>query len=443
MKYILPALFLLPVSLTAQSLNSTVPNDTHYNDQWALKNNGSFNLSTAKAGADIEMEPAWNIEQGDTSIIVAIIDTGCKLDHPDLGGRIWINYKEIANNSIDDDNNGYVDDRMGWDFINSDNNPTDDHGHGTNIAGIIGAKSNNALGVTGIDWNCKLMILKATDNTNTGTFQALTDAVNYAVNNGARVINMSMAAPVTATNLQMAIVNAAFKNVVVVASMGNYDSFGLTNYPAGYPGVIAVGSTDPDDTRSDPFSWGNNSQSNTGSYISVVAPGNYIYGLDWQSNTDYSQYWSGTSQAAPHVSGIASLLLAQNPSLTNPQVKTIIQNTAEDQVGDLSEDTPGWDKYYGYGRVNAYKALQMAAGVRNYHAENNWSVYPNPSSGTFYINSSKTIDEITVIDLAGRKAVQLHPSANNCPLNLETPGIYFLRVTSGKEISTQKLVVTH
>jgi len=146
------------------------PNDTYYNRQWGLKNDGTFSASPAIAGADISMEQGWAIEQGDTSIIVGIIDTGCKLDHPDLQGRIWTNYKEIAGNGVDEGNNGYIDDSRGWDFAYNDNNPADDYGHGSNVVGIIGAKGNNNLGFAGVDWNCKLMILKGLNKENWGYY---------------------------------------------------------------------------------------------------------------------------------------------------------------------------------------------------------------------------------------------------------------------------------
>jgi subtilisin family serine protease len=131
-------------------------------------------------------------------------------------------------------------------------------------------------------------------------------------------------------------------------------------YPAACRHVIAVGATNPDDTRSAPFFWDKSSGSNYGKHITVVAPGNFIYGIDPEG---YDTYWGGTSQAAPYVSGLAALLIAQDPSRTADEIIDIIKNTADDGVGNPSEDKPGWDQYYGYGRINAYKALSFGASV--------------------------------------------------------------------------------
>lgn len=334
------------------------PNDQYFSRQWALSNNGTFTLSQATPGADIKMKSAWDIEQGDTNIVVAIIDSGNKLDHPEFSGRIWTNKNEIPNNLIDDDLNGYVDDFYGWDFVNSDNMPTDDLGHGTCVAGIIGANANNSIGYAGVDWNCKLMNLKVLNASNTGYYSAFADAVYYAVHQGAKVINMSLGGSSVSTTFSNAVNYALENGVTVVACMMNTNS-SVSFYPAAYPGVIAVGSTNSNDKRSVPFFWSTSSGSNYGNHISVVAPGNYIYAINHLSNTNYNTYWGGTSQATPYVAGLASLLLSQNKSRNPAQIKSIIETTAEDKVGDPLEDITGWDPYYGHGRINAYQALLL------------------------------------------------------------------------------------
>jgi subtilisin family serine protease len=335
---------------------SITPNDAQFIKQWGLYNNGTFSYSPATSGADIDMKNAWTITQGDTNVIVGIIDSGTKLDHPEFSGRLWVNSQEIPNNGIDDDGNGYIDDKNGWNFVSSSNNPTDDNGHGTNVAGIIGANGNNGIGYAGVDWNCKIMTLKVLGYNNQGWDSDVITSVYYAVDNGARVVNMSLASNTFSMLYQEAIDYAVNNNVLVITAMGNDNTF-YKRYPAAYNGVIAVGATSPNDTRANPFQWGGGS--NYGDHISVCAPGNYIFGLHYSLNTNYNYYYSGTSQAAPHVAGLASLLLAQDPTRTVEDIKMIIESTADDGVGLTLEDKKFWDPYYGFGRINAYQALSV------------------------------------------------------------------------------------
>jgi len=429
---------------TLGGVSGTKPDDQYYYRQWALNNDGTFPLSPSKAGADMEMENAWNIELGDSNIVVAFIDTGVKFTHPELAGRTWHNYNEIPGNGIDDDTNGYIDDVKGWDFAYSDNDPTDGHGHGTNVAGIVGANGNNSIGLAGVDWNCKLMILKAFDDYGGGSQSMWASAVYYAVDNGARVINMSFGTTNPTTTFQDAIKYAFNNNVVLVACMMNTNS-NTVFFPAGFPGVIAVGSTNPDDTRSHPFPWGSTSGSNFGSHISVVAPGNYIFSLDYQSNTNYSVYYSGTSQATAHVSGLASLLLAQDPGRTPAQVKSIIEITAEDTVGDPVEDTPGWDQYYGYGRINAFNALYLITGINPVNSRNQSSfVFPNPTSGKITIEFYKFAfpGHLSILNLNGQELLRnaiFDPETKLDISNLPS-GIYIYRINNGKEVISGTLV---
>lgn len=372
-------------------VQGVAPNDALYSRQWGLKNDGSFTFSAARAGADIKMEDAWAITRGDSTVTVAIIDSGCKLDHPEFAGRIWRNRQEIANNGLDDDQNGYVDDVRGWNFVSATNDPTDDNGHGTNVVGIVGASGNNGLGYAGVNWGCKLMICKGLNAQNSGLYSAWTSGIYYAVDNGARVINMSMGGVSRSQAMQDAVTYANQRGVAVVVSMMNNND-AVVYYPAGATGVIAVGSTNPDDTRSNPFSWSPTSGSSYGPHISVVAPGNYIFGLNHQSNTNYNTYWGGTSQAAPHVTGLASLMLTLRPQLTPAQVKTILQNTADDRVGNFAEDAVGWDQYYGYGRINAPRALSaiVTSNVPAKATAAGLQLFPNPAHGAVTVRVTDT-----------------------------------------------------
>lgn len=335
---------------------TTAPNDEFFSRQWGLNNDGSIRTTSerpGRKGADMNVLNGWDIETGSEGIIVAILDSGTKLDHPDLSGRIWVNYQETKNGR-DDDGNGFIDDINGYNFSYDNPNVRDDGGHGTNISGTIGASTNNALGYAGIDQRCKLMICKNLDEENLGEYSWWAASLYYAANNGAKVINMSEGGYDYSKTLENAINFAYDAGCLIVASMmnkNNNDQY----YPAAFKNVLAVGATDTDDRRCREFTWGGGS--NWGPHIAVIAPGNKIYGLDYKDNYNYDVYWSGTSQATAYVSGIASLLLSQDPGRTNKQLREIITSTAVDQIGDSREDIPGWDQYYGYGRVDLYEAL--------------------------------------------------------------------------------------
>jgi subtilisin family serine protease len=335
---------------------SEKPNDEFFRKQWALDNDGRIKTTggrTGKPGADMNVLNAWTVATGSEDVIVAILDSGAKVDHPDLNARIWINSEETKNGR-DDDGNGYIDDIYGYNFAYDNPNVKDDGGHGTNISGTVGAHTNNSIGYAGIDQKCKLMICKNLDDENLGEYSWWSASLYYAANNGARVINMSEGGYDYSKTLENAISYAYDAGCLIVASMMNKNNSD-TYYPASFKNVMAVGATDTDDSRCREFTWGGGS--NWGKHISVTAPGNRIYGLDYKDNFNYDVYWSGTSQATAYVSGIASILIGQNPSRTNKEIKEIITKTAVDQCGDPREDKQGWDQYYGYGRVDLYEAL--------------------------------------------------------------------------------------
>lgn len=332
------------------------PNDLFFNRQWALSNSGQMRTTTGKSGkkgADMNVLKAWEIETGSDDVIIAILDSGVKLDHPDLYGRIWVNKKE-SKNGKDDDANGYIDDIYGYNFAYENSNVRDDLGHGTNITGTIGASTNNVIGYAGIDQSSQLMICKNISYENSGEYSWWAESIIYAVNNGAMIINMSEGGYDYSETLESAVRYATDAGCLIVASMMNNDN-GEPHYPASFTEVFAIGATDTDDGRCREFTWGGGS--NWGKNIAVVAPGNKIYGLDYKDNYNYDNYYSGTSQATAYVSGIAAVLLAQDMSRSNKDLRSIITSTAVDLTGDHREDSPGWDEYYGYGRVDMYAAL--------------------------------------------------------------------------------------
>jgi hypothetical protein len=337
---------------------AVIPNDQYFYRQWPFYNNGTFSYNgiiLAKAGADMKVTEAWDIQKGDSAIIVAILDSGCWLTHDEFKGRIWQNKGEIPGNGIDDDNNGYVDDFQGWNFVGNNNNPEDNNGHGTGIASDIAANSDNGIGYAGMDWKCKIMIIKTTDSLGIGKNSDLAKGILYAANNGVKIINISIAMIDTDYVVNQAIEYAFSKGVVICCGSGNNNREGISP-PSSNSKTISVGSTGPDDKRSKSFVTDSTGGSNYGQGLDVVAPGNYVTFLTIPPN-DYNAIGGGTSISTAFVSGLASLMLAQNPSLTPTQVKDIICQTADDQVGDTAEDKKGWDKYYGYGRVNALNAL--------------------------------------------------------------------------------------
>jgi subtilase family protein/type IX secretion system substrate protein len=430
----------------AEFLNN--PSDTSFSRQWGLVNDGSFQLSPSTIDSDIDMEQAWElIKDHESPTIIAILDGGTKLDHPEFNNRIWTNPNEIENNS-DNDNNGYIDDVRGWNFAHSDNNPTDSYGHGTNVAGIIGANGNNELGYAGVDWNSELMICKILNEDNVGYYSWWADAIYYAVDNGAKVINMSVGGQNSSNTLEDAVNYAHENGTVIVACMMNYNN-DVTYYPAGYEKTIAVGSTNPNDERSVPFFWSPVSGSNFGDHIDVVAPGNYIYGLNCVSNINYNTYWGGTSQATPLVTGLCALLIGQDPEVTPDSIRSLIRSSSEDLVGNELEDTPGFDNYYGYGRINAYQAmLRTPVDIDKTTMVDPIAIYPNPTVDNLSVLSkSAQITKINIISIHSLdvKSIRLSKKSNKISLNTSDlkSGIYFLKIsTEDNDYFTRKFIKT-
>ncbi len=374
----------------AKAADATVdPNDPYFGWQYGLKNTGTrtFESTKGKSGADIKAVEAWAIQPGSEAILVAVLDCGLNLNHPDIGSRVWTNPKEIAGNGKDDDGNGYVDDVHGWSFANDpqiESQPgtadvSDGFGHGTNVAGIIGAIGDNGMGVSGVA-RCTIMPVKVLNAHNWGYYSWWAAGLRYAVDQGARIVNMSMGGPDGNTAaLKSAVTYALQHGVTITVSMGN-ERVSTPMYPAAFDGIIAVGATGPDDDWVHSFPWDTTKGSNSGPHISVSAPGNFIYGLDYASTTNYQGYWSGTSQAAPHVAGVCALLLAQDPTRTPADLKRLIEAGADDQVGNANLDKPGFDAYFGHGRLNAKRSL--AAGVTSIlkplpHADGGWGRLPS------------------------------------------------------------------
>lgn len=294
----------------------------------------------------IDVPSAWLVTSGSSNIPIAVIDTGIDLSHEDLVGKLWVNSDEIPNNGIDDDHNGYIDDYNGYDFLNNDANLLDVHGHGTGIASIIAAQTNNGKGMAGINWQSPIMVLKALNSVGGGDFGTVARAIRYAADNGAKLINMSFGAIDDYSDLANAVNYALDRQVTIIAAVGNNHGQGIF-YPAAYDRVIAVSSV----SDGGQFS----SFSNYGVGVDLTAPGENILMAGSSANGTSSYVrGSGSSFAAAEVTGVASLLLARYPTLSPVQVSSILKTTAT----SLSNDPN--DIYFGAGRVDAGKAVNYS-----------------------------------------------------------------------------------
>jgi subtilisin family serine protease len=316
------------------------PNDPDFRLLWGLKNSGGAPFY-GTSGSDIKAPEAWGVTTGSSGIVIALVDTGVEYTHPDLAANIWKNTGEIANNRIDDDKNGYIDDVNGWNFVSKNNNPMDDNGHGTHCAGTIAAVGNNNIGITGVCWNAKIMPLKFLSASGSGYVSDAISAILYANKMGAGVISNSWGGSQYSQALKDAI---DISSAVVVCASGNsgVNTDNNPQYPSAYTSsnIISVAATDSKDNLA--------SFSNYGVYsVDVGAPGVRIRST--YKNGQY-QYLSGTSMATPHVSGVAALLKVVNPGMSNIQIRNRILGSV-DKVSSLS------GKVSSGGRLNAAKAM--------------------------------------------------------------------------------------
>ncbi len=314
--------YLYPLSETENPL--VQPDDSFYQQGllWALQNNGD----SGTAGADIGAPEAWQITRGSSNVVVAVCDSGISMTHWDLGSNLWTNPGETgldtngldkATNGIDDDGNGYVDDVHGFDFLKDPDDPTavpdDGNGHGTHVAGTIGAVGNNGVGVCGVNWTVRLMALKIGDDEGISAFAAA-EAIEYAVDMGVRVSNHSWGGWRSAGIVHDAITYALAHNHLLVCSAGNAgtDNDAIPNFPASdvSPNVLSVAAADSDDLLADFSNYGVRS-------VDLAAPGVGIWST-YPGGSPQGAYRAldGTSMAAPHVTGVAGLLLALDPHAT-------------------------------------------------------------------------------------------------------------------------------
>lgn len=315
--------------------------------------------------AKVNAAAAWARNATGAGVVVAVIDSGVDLTHPDLASNAWINADEIDGNGIDDDGNGYVDDINGWDFVGRDATPDDGHGHGTHVAGTIAAARGNGRGVVGVAPGARLMALRGLDANGSGSDGNLALALRYAADNGAQVINNSWGGFGASQTVSDAIAYAHAKGVVVVSAAGNSTADTCGFMPADNDRTLTVAASGASDQQA-PYS-------NFGTKIDVAAPGGtgttpttgilstvpMTSTLGTQvpmlAGAGGEQYMaiSGTSMASPHVAGLAALLIGKNPGWTNEQIRQAIRTTTDDV------NAPGADIASGSGRINADRATQL------------------------------------------------------------------------------------
>lgn len=332
----------LAAELDYRAQAALTPNDPGLPQQWAL--------------AQVRAFEAWDVTTGSPGVVIATIDSGIDLTHPDLASQIWTNPGEIPGNGLDDDHNSKIDDVHGWrfyhTFINGNYVPAedgwvaDDYGHGTHIAGIAAAATNNAIGVAGLAWASPVMPVKVLDEFGYAWYSDIAAGIVYAADNGARVINLSLGGKDASAVLCAAAAYAYESGSLLTASAGN--TGGALFYPAACDHVLAVAATDRADQRA--------SFSNAGPQVSLAAPGVDIYSTWYATGSGASTYFrrSGTSQAAPHVAGVAALIKARWPAWTPEQVMRQLIATAADI------EAPGWDASTGWGRLDAAAAVSAA-----------------------------------------------------------------------------------
>lgn len=378
------------------TIDSEEPDDERFDEQWGLE--------------AVNALKAWDRASG-KGILVGVVDTGIDFGHPDLAGQIWINPAEDFNgnghfdpwpsdeerdgtfgdlNGIDDDANGYVDDVVGYDFVDQkvmnlgdsfapDPYPADEHGHGTTVSGIIAAEKDNGIGIAGLAFNSKIVVLRAMDVNGGGESDDIATAIVYAALNGVKVINLSFGERFDTPLIHDAVRFAFSMGSLVVASSGN-NGWDLNHYPSDYDEVISVGASTVKSMR--------DYRSNYGSRLDLLAPGTGI--LSTQLGSSYKLY-DGTSMAAPHVSAVAAMLLETDPTYSPDDIRGIIKASAR----DIEEN--GWDLYTGNGILDAENTLEMR-GRTNLKFE-----YPQ---NEYVINR----DKITKLTVTGSAATPLFES---------------------------------
>jgi len=396
------------------------PNDLGSN-QWSL--------------VKIDAELGWNYTTGSANVLVAVLDDAVAIDHEDLAANIYTNSAEANGLTfLDDDGNGRADDVNGFDVVDNDANPrppanasgnNDGFTHGTHVAGIVSAASNNGVGIASIGYSVKILPVKISDDAGANLTGGL-DGIFYATRSGVDIISMSWGLYEDAVTLKTLIQQAAAQGILLVAAAGNEGDQGLF-YPAAYNEVMSVGATDQNDVKA--------SFSNYGTTIDVMAPGVGIYSTLPEGNNTYGNK-SGTSMATPMVAGLAALVKSHFPSMSASQIRQRIEASCE----DISAQNLGLNGLIGAGRINAYQTLgnvsisELSGGI--------FSIYPNPTREQ--INFKKTaadkVSRIAILDVSGREVIST-TWVESLNVSFLSAGIYTVLIEANGNRSQTKMMI--
>ena len=401
------------------------PNDPSFGQLWGLVNNGqTVDGASGALDADIDAELAWDVSTGSSATVVGIIDTGVDFSHPDLAGAQWINQGEnctgCRTNGVDDDGNGYVDDWRGWDFINEDNDPFDDHGHGTHLAGTIAATGNNGVGVAGINWTGRVAALKFLDWFGSGDIADAVRALDYATNKGIKITNNSWGGSEDSLALRDAIESFGAAGGLYVAAAGNdgANADQAPMFPAAYPSsaIISVAASD---SRDQFASFSNRGRTS----VDLAAPGVSIYSTLPGNTYDW---WSGTSMATPHVAGAAALVKAAHPGAGSMAIKALLLRTV-DAKASLAETATG-------GRLNVGNAVRCSGTPQ--------LLFDEPAAG-FQAIPGEPLRVVALAGVCGDPTATLTATANGVSFTLTARGDgYYSGVVAPAAIGPLTISVT-
>lgn len=372
--------------------SQVTPNDPQYSSQWALPK--------------INAPAAWDVTTGSASVIIAALDTGVDRTHPEFAGRLL----------------------TGYDFVNNDADPTDDNGHGTHVAGIAAGAGNNGVGIAGVAWGATILPVKVLDSQGGGSTADVIKGIDFAIDQKARIINLSLGSPFPSASLQSAITRAMDAGILIVAAAGNCGAGGdgcpsvnSPLYPAAFSGVLAVGATTQSDAKA--------SFSTAGSYVAVTAPGSAI--LSTYKDGGYRTI-SGTSMASPFVAGEAALLLSRDPSLSASDLKAAISAA----VVDLG--ATGRDDLFGTGRIDLQKALAAVQPPSSLAATPGRVVFFSPSSLSVPVSITSTgASGISFVATAGDNWVRVNGAST---FTGTAPSTLSISVTGGVTTTRESVV---